>query len=212
MKNILCYGDSLTWGFDAETGGRHHFEDRWPTVLQHELGVEANVIAEGLNGRTTAFDDWTADCDRNGARILPTILHSHAPLDLVIIMLGTNDIKEMIVGTASASIRGMERLIKTIKLHDWQFQDEAPEILIVAPPELCETADEDKAAIFVGGIGQSMMFPTLLQDLADAQGCSFFDANVVCETTPIDGVHMDADNTRELGMALAIPVKLMLGL
>ena len=88
MKTILCYGDSLTWGYDAETLGRHALEDRWPSVLQKALGEGVHVIAEGLNGRTTAYDDHLADCDRNGARILPTILQSHAPLDLVIIMLG----------------------------------------------------------------------------------------------------------------------------
>ena len=131
MKQVLCYGDSLTWGTDAESGGRHHYEDRWPTVLQHELGVEVNVIAEGLGGRTTAYDDWTADCDRNGARLLPTIMESHMPLDLVIIMLGTNDMKDMIVGTSAASVRGMERLIKLVKSHDWRYQDAPPDILIV---------------------------------------------------------------------------------
>ena len=66
--------------------------------------------------------------------------------------------------------------------------------------------------MFADAIGESMMLPTLLQDLADDAECGFFDANAVCKTTPIDGVHMDAENTRELGMALATPVKLMLGL
>ena len=93
MKTVLCYGDSLTWGYDAENLGRHAFDDRWQSVLQKALGGEVNVIAEGLNGRTTAYDDHLADCDRNGATLLPTILHSHAPLDLVIIMLGTNDLR-----------------------------------------------------------------------------------------------------------------------
>ena len=92
-KTVLCYGDSLTWGYSAETVGRHAYEDRWPSVLQKALGDRVRVIPEGLNGRTTAFDDHLADCDRNGARILPTILQSHNPLDLVIIMLGTNDMK-----------------------------------------------------------------------------------------------------------------------
>ncbi len=90
-KTVLCYGDSLTWGYNAETIGRHAFEDRWPSVLQKALGDQARIIPEGLNGRTTAFDDYLADCDRNGAKVLPTILQTHAPLDLVIIMLGTND-------------------------------------------------------------------------------------------------------------------------
>src|SRR5690606_20221544 len=94
MKTILAYGDSLTYGANPETGGpRHAYEDRWPTALERGLGGRARVIAEGLGGRTTAFDDFSSVADRNGARVLPTLLDSHKPLDLVIIMLGTNDLK-----------------------------------------------------------------------------------------------------------------------
>ena len=75
-KTVLCYGDSLTWGYSAETIGRHAYEDRWPSALQAALGSDVRVIAEGLNGRTTAFDDHLADCDRNGARVLPTLLQT----------------------------------------------------------------------------------------------------------------------------------------
>ena len=67
MKTILCYGDSLTWGYSAVGPSRHAYEDRWPSVLQAELGGGVRVIAEGLNGRTTAFDDHLAGADRNGA-------------------------------------------------------------------------------------------------------------------------------------------------
>ncbi|RUW44781.1 arylesterase, partial [Mesorhizobium sp. M1A.F.Ca.ET.072.01.1.1] len=74
MKTILCYGDSLTWGYDAANLGRHALGDRWPSVLKTALGDGIEVIAEGLNGRTTAFDDHLAGADRNGARTLPTIL------------------------------------------------------------------------------------------------------------------------------------------
>ncbi|HET9536787.1 MAG TPA: GDSL-type esterase/lipase family protein, partial [Mesorhizobium sp.] len=83
MKTVLCYGDSLTWGYDAEGPGRHAYENRWPSALQRALG-NVRVVTEGLNGRTTAFDDRLADADRNGARILPTLLATHAPLDLVV--------------------------------------------------------------------------------------------------------------------------------
>ena len=77
MKTVLCYGDSLTWGYDPETLGRHRLEDRWPSALAAALGEGVHVVADGLNGRTTASDDHTADCDRNGARTLPTVLHTH---------------------------------------------------------------------------------------------------------------------------------------
>ncbi|WP_320195257.1 SGNH/GDSL hydrolase family protein [Agrobacterium rosae] len=212
-KTVLCYGDSLTWGFDAENLGRHAFEDRWPSVLQKALGTDVNVIAEGLNGRTTAYDDHLADCDRNGARILPTLLHSHAPLDLVIIMLGTNDLKRGIgSGNAVGAVKGVERLINLVRSHVWSFDDEQPEILIVSAPHICETGNETFAAMYAGAIEQSQMMGSLYRDLADDKGCGFFDAASVAVTTPVDGVHLDAENTRAIGRGLEPVVRMMLGL
>jgi len=212
MKTVLCYGDSLTWGFDAAAGGRHALEDRWPSVLGSALGDGANVIAEGLNGRTTAYDDHLSDCDRNGARILPTVLHSHAPLDLVILMLGANDLKPVIAGTALAARQGIERLLELILNHAWQASYDTPAILIVAPPPLCQTADAEFAAMFIGSLEQSHMLASLYADLADETGCGFFDAGSVAETTPLDGVHLDAANTRALGKGLEPITRVMLGL
>jgi len=213
MKTVLCYGDSLTWGYDAETLGRHRLEDRWPSVLQKALGDGVNVIAEGLNGRTTAFDDHLADCDRNGARILPTILHSHDPIDLVVILLGTNDMKPVICGTAAGATQGMERLIDLVRHHAWSFDSEnQPEILIIAPPAIRETANAAFAAMFAGSIEQSTMLASLYADLADEKACGFFDAGSVAATTPLDGIHLDAENTRAIGRGLEPMVRMMLGL
>jgi lysophospholipase L1-like esterase len=102
MKTVLCYGDSLTWGYDPEGPGRHAHADRWPSVLQAALGPDVTVIAEGLNGRTSAFDDHLGSADRNGARLLPTVLTTHSPLDLVILFLGANDMKPWVAGRAIA--------------------------------------------------------------------------------------------------------------
>lgn len=213
MKTILCYGDSLTWGYNAETLDRHAFEDRWPSVLAKALGPGVAVIAEGLNGRTTAYDDHLADCDRNGARILPTILHSHDPIDLVILFLGANDMKPAICGTAFGAVQGMERLVELVRHHAWSFDAvEGPEVLIVSPPPLCETANTAFAAMFAGGVEQSAMLATLYADLADERGCGFFDAGSVAETTPLDGVHLDARNTRAIGKGLEPVARMMLGL
>jgi len=212
MKTVLCYGDSLTWGYAAGGGGRHAYADRWPSVLEAALGPDVKVIAEGLNGRTTAYDDYLADCDRNGARLLPTILHTHAPVDLLIIMLGTNDMKPVVAGTAYAAHHGIERLIELTRRHAWPLPMDPPEILIVAPPTLCETADPGFAAMFAGGIEQSKMLASLYSDLADESDCGFYDAASVARTTPIDGVHLDAANTRAVGKALEPVVRLMLGL
>ncbi len=212
MKSILCYGDSLTWGYSAEGPGRHAFEDRWPGVLAAALGPGVAVIAEGLNGRTTAFDDHLGPADRNGARLLPTVLESHSPLDLVIFLLGTNDMKPWIAGRAAAAQRGMQRLVGIVRGHAYPMAAAAPEILLVAPPPICETGDPDFAAMFDGGIEQSAMLASMYADLADDTGCGFFDAGSVARTTPLDGVHLDAENSRAIGRGLEPVVRMMLGL
>ncbi len=140
MKTVLCYGDSLTWGYDPVERSRHALADRWSSVLAATLGADVAVIADGLNGRTTAFDDFTADCDRNGVRTLPTALHTHAPLDLVILMLGSNDMKPMLAGTAIAAAKGMRRLGALGQNHSWTQAYQAPPVLVVAPPPLGPTA------------------------------------------------------------------------
>ena len=211
MKTILCYGDSLTWGFNADGRVRHAYDDRWPSVLQAGLGTVARVIPEGLNGRTTIFNDHAAGADRNGARILPTILTTHAPIDLAIIMLGSNDMKPWIAGHAQASKQGMQRLVDIVRGHDYPLEQEAPEIVLVSPPPLCETAEPDFAAMFGSGIAQSRMLATLYADLADETGCGFFDAGSVARASPVDGVHLDADNTRAIGRGLETVVRMMLG-
>lgn len=212
MKTVLCYGDSLTWGSDPATGGRHPREARWPAVLGEALAGEAEVIAEGLRGRTTAYDEHLADCDRNGARLLPSLLYTHAPLDLAIFMLGSNDMKPHVAGTALAAMQGMRRLVELVRINAMRDgQTEAPSVLIVSPPPLCETAAPEYAAMFAGGVEQSGMLASLYRDLADEQGVDFFDAGTVARTSPIDGVHLDAENSRAIGLALAPIVRLVLG-
>src|ERR1700744_6470807 len=139
QKVILAYGDSLTFGHDAEHQTRHAYEDRWPTVLEAGLGGAARVIAEGLGGRTTAFDDWAAAADRNSVTTLPTVLSSHTPLDLVILFLGTNDTKSFINGSALGAAHGVKRLIEIVKTHPYAFGAPAPKVIVVSPPHLVPT-------------------------------------------------------------------------
>jgi lysophospholipase L1-like esterase len=207
MKTVLCYGDSLTWGFNA-AGGRHPFEDRWPSVLQASLDNSVRAIAEGLNGRTTAFDEYVAGADRNGARILPTILMTHTPVDLVIFLLGTNDMKPWIHGSPVAAKQGMGRLVEIVRGHDYGWP--TPRILIVAPPLVSATENAEFAEMFAGGQTASKQIAPLYATLAEETGCGFFDAAGVAATSPLDGVHLDAENTRRIGAALAPVVRAML--
>lgn len=205
MKTILCYGDSLTWGADPETGGRHAFEDRWPTVLGEGLGeYKVRIIAEGLGGRTTAFDDYAAQADRNGVRILPTLLGSHKPIDLVVIMLGTNDMKDFISGNAAAAARGMERMVEIVRAYPYNG-DPVPDIIMVSPPMCCDTENTDLKSIFRDGVAESAHLADEYERVAKKVGCRFFDAASVAKASPLDGVHLDAANTRAIGEAL-VPV------
>lgn len=210
MKSVLCYGDSLTWGYNAVGPSRHAYADRWPSILQDELGSTVNVIADGLNGRTTAFDDHLAGEDRNGARILPVVLGTHSPLDLVIIMLGANDMKPWIHGNAFVSKHGMARLAQIVRTHPYQLNAPAPELLIVSPPAVSRTDNVEFSQAFAGGNEASRHLATHYAALAEEIGCHFFDAGTVARTTPLDGVHLDAENTRAIGKALAPMVRRIL--
>ncbi|MEX0344086.1 MAG: SGNH/GDSL hydrolase family protein [Rhizobiaceae bacterium] len=205
MQTVLCYGDSLTWGYDADGPGRHAYADRWPSVLQAGLGDGVQVIADGLNGRTTVYDDHKAECDRNGARTLPTSLQTHSPLDLVILLLGTNDMKPEIAGNALLSMQGVRRLVTIIRHHPWPIPQTEPQVLIVSPPKLAITDDMEFTAMFAGAPQESAKLASMYTMLADEMGCAFFDAGTVANVTPVDGVHLDAANTRAVGEAL-VPV------
>lgn len=215
VKTILAFGDSLTFGANPIPGGaRHAYEDRWPTALERSLGGKARVIAEGLGGRTTVHDDWWAAADRNGARILPTLLESHSPLDLVIIMLGTNDLKPFHGRTAQEASNGMRRLMQIIRGHYAGPTDTQPKIILVAPPHLCDSDHPEMMSHFGrdDAIAESKLFAPWYKLRADEYGAGFFDASTVAVADPADGVHLDAANTRKIGEGLAPLVKSTLGL
>lgn len=211
-KTILCYGDSLTYGANPLMGGpRHAYEDRWPTALETTLQGKVRCIAEGLGGRTTVHDDWYADADRNGARILPTILSSHDPLDMVIIMLGTNDMKPFHGRVALEASYGMRRLVEIINGH---YQGQPPRIILVAPPKIVPTNVHPEMLLHFGSeaIEASHGFAEMYQRRAREAGVGFFDASTVATTSPLDGIHLDAANTRAIGTGLVPLVSELLGL
>ncbi|WMT90488.1 SGNH/GDSL hydrolase family protein [Pelagibacterium sp. H642] len=212
MKTILAFGDSLTFGTDPVVQGRRHaYEDRWPTRLEAGLGGKARVIAEGLGGRTTVFDDFASPSDRNGARVLPTLLASHEPLDAVVVMLGTNDMKSHICGSAFSAARGMRRLVEIVRTFPWAAMP-APQVVLVSPPHCIETTSPALDPNFGQMIAESRQLATHYRRVAEETGCRFFDAATVSKASPADGVHLDAPNTRAIGDALAPIVKDMLGL
>ena len=212
MKSILAFGDSLTWGYDAGSQGRHAFETRWPNVLASGLNTKARVIEEGMNGRTTVFPDPTTTAERNGAVALPILLTTHQPLDLVIIMLGTNDLKFANRCTAFDASMGMERLIKMVKAHDFSRGYKAPQILIMSPPCLVKTKDEWFNELWGHAFAESKRFAEHYARVAQEQGVHFLDAGSVARASEVDGGHLDAENTVAIGRALVPMVKKILEL
>lgn len=209
MKTLLAFGDSLTWGADPETGLRHPRQYRWPEVLKVELGLPVDVLSDGLGGRTTCYDDHTGPACRNGARALSVALAAHMPLDLVIVMLGTNDLKPVHGGRAEAAFTGMRRLAEIVETFPYKPRASRPRLMIVAPPP-CVAGDSGQIA---GGrsIAESQRLAPLYRKLAAELGHDFFDAGSVANASSIDGVHLDAANTQVLGQALAGPVANILG-
>jgi lysophospholipase L1-like esterase len=205
MRTILAFGDSLTWGADPATGLRHKADARWPDVLEKELGGQAKVIGEGLGGRTTCYDDHTGPCCRNGAKALQVALASHMPLDLVIIMLGTNDLKPVYGGQAEPAVSGMRRLAQIVETFPYKPKSAIPKLLIMAPPPCVAGPTGTPAA--GRRIAESERLAPLYQAIAAELGHAFFDAGSHASASSIDGVHLDADVTRALGQALAAPVR-----
>lgn len=212
MKNVLAFGDSLTWGADAKSGGRHAFEDRWPNVLEAQLDGQARVFAEGLSGRTTIFDDYSIATERNGAKALPSLLATHEPLDLVILFLGTNDMRTHICGNAAGSAMGIARLINIVKTFAYKPEHPTPMVLVVSPPLVEAGADELFNQVMAGAIELSKEYAAKYRQVCEREDVAFFDVAPVAQLDPTDGVHLDAENTIKIGLALAPVVRELLSL
>ena len=204
MRTVLCYGDSLTWGMNALTGERHHHEDQWPAVLGAELGDGVMVVNAGLNGRTTMFDDHGVAADRNGVRILPTILAPFEPIDVMVFMLGSNDLKTFISGSAVAIAQGIKRLVEITRTTVQYGGVPSPGILVVSPPEPLALGPSPSFPLLSPRTTEWHALASTLELLCRELGVAFFDsASVAAAEGGGDGVHLDAANSRAIGTALA---------
>ncbi len=208
MKTILCYGDSNTWGYEPGSGNRYPQTIRWTGVLQQQLGTSARVIEEGLNGRTTVYDEPVRP-GRNGAEFLPTVLETHTPIDVLVLMLGTNDILKFSDVTARESAQGISKLIDIIRIVCSRLELLRPEILLVSPPLACEMSKEDNL-LCQGDPARSSEFSELYFEVAQRMQCEFIDAAELVEPSVIDGAHLDADEHRKLGQAIAQKISEMI--
>jgi lysophospholipase L1-like esterase len=200
MKTILCYGDSLTWGYDARDGTRYPFNQRWPGVLQQELGNGFRVIEEALSGRTAVTDSPLLP-NRNGLKMLEPLLESHAPIDLCILMLGTNDIASSYHLTASDAACGCLALIWEIEKSQAGPAGGAPQILLIAPP-LLGTISGVMELFYKGSEEALRALPKAYKTVADSSGCHFLDASKYVKASKVDGVHLDPEAHRVLAMEI----------
>ena len=204
----MCFGDSLTWGWVPVIGGmpttRYPAEIRWTGVLQRKIGDGCVVIEEGLNGRTTSLSD-PMDPRLDGSAYLPSALASHFPLDLVIIMLGTNDLKVYFQRTSFEVTTGLSKLVTQVLSSAVGISTTypAPRVLIVSPPPLSPIPHPYFQSLFGAAHEKSTEFAKHFADLADFMNVDFFDAGSVITTDGVDGIHFTAENNRALGEALA---------
>jgi lysophospholipase L1-like esterase len=208
MKTVLCYGDSNTWGFDPATRTRFPPDVRWTGVLAERLGSEYHVIEEGLNGRTTRWDD-PIEPDRNGLAYLRACVESHQPLDLIIVMLGTNDLKSRFHLSASDIAQSAAGLAEMAHRYAHAPNRSHAQVLLVAPPALTSLTDLDQ--MFAGAVEKSRQFSRYYRLQADWKHLPFFDAGSVIVSSEADGIHFDPDAHRTLGEALAAEVRRLVG-
>ena len=199
-KRILCYGDSNTWGWIPSSAGLERFsvDERWTGILQNLLGNDYEIIEEGLGGRTTAFEDPRSDFpERNGARTLPVILESHLPLNLVILMLGTTDTKEMLNLSTEDTTEGMRKLIRTAKNCKVLKGSLAPKILVVVPPIIKE-GTELTLKLFKGGSAKGYGLIEAYGKLAEDEKVFYLNPSQEIEVDEKEGIHLDVENHKKL--------------
>ena len=201
MKSVLCFGDSNTWGYMPGSAGRYAYHQRWPGVLQLLLGSEYHIIEEGLNGRTTVWDDPYVP-DRRGSDALPMLLQSHKPLDLVVIMLGTNDLKNYRDIDAADAARGIETLAELVRKSEAGIDGKAPRLLVIAPSLITEPSEEMQVS-FREANEKSVEFDQYYSAVARACKADYLNAAEFVKPDPNEGIHLDAEAHKALGKAVA---------
>jgi lysophospholipase L1-like esterase len=203
-RTILCYGDSNTHGTmpmpDLGSMGRYDRQTRWPGQLAALL-PDWQVIEEGLPGRTTVHDDPIEGAHRNGLAVLPASLESHRPIDVVILMLGTNDLKQRFSVNALDIALSLEKLVLAIRGSGCGPDGAAPGVILVAPPPILEV--QDLGVMFAGGQAKSHDLGPRLSALARALEVPFVDAGSLIGVSEIDGIHYDEPAMAALAQAFA---------
>ena len=212
MKEILCFGDSNTHGYMPGLGTRYPYDVRWPGVLARLLGAEYHIVEEGMDGRTTAFED-AIQPHRSALGYLYPCLKTHAPLDLVILMLGTNDMKVRYQAQAVDIAEGARSIVREIRrLHQEIRPDWMPQILLVSPLLVGEKIRDGLSDCSEGFGGEraywlSRELAPLYQQVAREEGCHFLDAGSVASAGTADALHLEEEGHRDLAAAMEAKVR-----
>lgn len=192
MKTIVCFGDSNTWGYVPGSEAERFPPDvRWPVRLAAALAGEAGVVAEGLNGRRATIDSPVVE-GRNGLPYLVPCLHSHAPVDLLVIYLGTNDAYWLDADTVAQSVG---RLVKVARTAEAGPGVGAPEVLVVCPPPF-----------------DGYELGPAFKAVCDGLGCELLDLDGILTYSELDAIHLDEMGHAALAAAIEARVRPMLGL
>lgn len=219
MKTIVCYGDSNTWGhksfpYRENTPSllRYGEDERWTGLLQARLGGEYRVEEEGLNGRTTMFDDPLCDC-RNGLKCIDYVMTTKYPVDMVILMLGTNDTKSYFNMSSYMIARGAGRIIERIQQGAYSPDGGVPEILLVSPIRLNPSVHRQWLASEFGAncLETDAGLAENFRQIAEKLGVHFMDAGEFITADENDGVHMSAASHALLAEKMLAQVKAILG-
>lgn len=198
MKRILCFGDSNTYGYIPDGTGRYSEDIRWTGRLQKRLSSEAIVIEEGLCGRTTVFQDELR-IGRRGIELLPVLLESHAPLDLVTVMLGTNDCKTVYGASAEVIGKGIEKLIEQIKTISPHTK-----ILLISPILLGDDVwkAEFDPEFSKESVRVSKKLKNVYKKIAQKNNCMFLAASDIARPSDVDQEHLDENGHEMLEKAI----------
>ena len=209
MKNILCFGDSNTWGYDPSTQRRFSKDIRWTGVLQQLLGSKYNIIEEGLNGRTTNVNEKQDHGlgyfrpFRSAMDLLSVLIETNSPLDLIIVMLGTNDLKTNFNQSSEMIAKNMRLVCESIINNDY-FQSKS--IILVSPTHINEESP-NLLDSFIGTTQASQSFSNSYRKISDDLNLYFVDASESVKTNKIDGLHWDSKQHSDFANSLFNKIK-----
>ena len=211
MINVLCYGDSNTYGYNPLNGQRFNSDERWTGRLQSMLGRNYKIIEEGLNGRTTILDDPMGE-KRNGEEYFDVALKSNYPVDLVVIMLGSNDLKTRFNMPAADIADGAGKIVdKAINFSKMKNKDKKPcKVLLVSPVHIGADIEESPYSDSFGGYlarEKSLQFAKYYEQVAKEHGAYFMDAGFYVHPSHEDALHLDKEGHRILAYAFKDKIK-----